>query len=137
MLHFKSGTRSKCGIVRFVPSCCHHPLYFLLICSNPHRLCYSRRFSAVPSGLPSSSALRPSSVPQLPFQGDSVSKDFQGHLDIIHEQHDAATWCLSDLRNVRIELAVATATRTLRDSTMTSVRAENFRLRGEVSPLTP
>lgn len=96
--------------------------------------------STVPSGLPSPWALGPSSVPQFSFHGDTVSKDPQEHFDFIPEQHEAAT-CpsisrLSDLRNVRVDLAVVTATRSVRNSTMAHLCTENSQLLGKVSPLT-
>lgn len=47
--------------------------------------------SSVPSGLHSSSAVRPSSAPPLPLHGDTVSDDMQGPKDLIREQRNAAT----------------------------------------------
>lgn len=70
--------------------------------------------SSIPSGLPSSLAVEPSSIPSLWLQDVTVSEVLQGAMDIFRKQRDAAT-CpaisrFADLDSVRNGPAVASAT---------------------------
>lgn len=96
--------------------------------------------SAVSSGQQSLAVVGSSYVLQLLFYGDNVSKDLQGPLDLIREQHEAAsrlaTSRLSDLEIICDDLAVASATISGPSSTVSHLCTWYFQLRAEVSRLT-
>lgn len=91
-------------------------------------------------GLPSSSGVRLSSVPPLPLHVNPASKDFQVPMELIRLQRHAATRLtaphIADLKGVRNDLHVESATVFRHVSTADGLRSENSHPRGDVSRLT-
>lgn len=96
--------------------------------------------SSVPSGLPSSSAVGPSSIPPLRLHDDTVSEDSQRAMDLFREQWDATTRIaasrLGDLESVLIDLTATSATVNERNSTVARLCSKKSQLGIEINRLT-
>lgn len=91
--------------------------------------------SSISPGLPSPSAVGPSSAPPLPFHGDTISEDLQGRTDMISKERDAVTRLivsrLIDLESVGNDLAVVSNVNR-RNATASRLCSKKSQPRGEI-----